>query len=60
MTLVRIMSSLTVVVKKALQYSNIFSTTVHAFMPQFRIWEHYDGKRYRPKETLILLDKRLI
>ncbi len=55
-----IVFSLIMVVKKTLQYSNIFSTTVHAFMPQFRIWEHYDGKRYRPKETLILLDKHLI
>jgi hypothetical protein len=38
-----------VVVKKTLRYSKVFSynrTPVHAFIPQFRISEHYYGKRY--------------
>jgi len=35
-----------VVVKKTFRYSNVFPTTVQPFMPQFRISEHYYGKRY--------------
>jgi len=35
-----------VIVKKMLRYSNVFSTTLQAFMPQFRHFEHYYGKRH--------------
>jgi hypothetical protein len=34
-----------VVVKKCCGTETFFSTTVHAFMPQFRNSEHYYGKR---------------
>ncbi len=36
-----------VVVKKTSGIQTFFSTTVQALIPQFRISEHYYGKRYK-------------
>jgi hypothetical protein len=45
-----------VVVKKTFRYSNVFSTTVHPLMPQFRISEHYYGKRQITVITVFLIN----
>jgi hypothetical protein len=49
-----------VIVKKTFRYLNVFSTTVHPFMPQFRNSEHYYEKRYNDLKTINrLIQKRI-
>jgi hypothetical protein len=43
--------------KKRSGIQTFFSTTVHSFMPQFRIWKRYYEKRYKEKKWLRRLSK---